>query len=167
MYMNKKILLIILLAVIVAGAAFFLFPKVKEDTPEPQVGFERFLTKEKEVVEEASMKEESVKEAEEETLEGSTEEVLEDSVGEKYIFDTYTMGEISKHNTPEDCWLLLNDNVYSVTGFDAKHPGGTAILQGCGEDATELYETRPMGSNSPHSQKARSLLEDFYIGNLE
>ena len=44
---------------------------------------------------------------------------------------------------------------------------GKAILEGCGKDGTELYETRPMGSGTPHSDRARNLLEDYYIGELK
>lgn len=72
----------------------------------------------------------------------------------------------SKHDKKGDCWLLISDKVYNVSEFSA-HPGGEAILQGCGKDATELFETRPMGSKKPHSEKARELREKYYIGDLE
>lgn len=78
----------------------------------------------------------------------------------------YTLAEIKKHNTAKDCWFAIEDKVYDVTEFIAsvKHPGGEAIIQGCGTDATVLFNTRPMGSNTPHSEKARSFLPNFYIG---
>ena len=46
------------------------------------------------------------------------------------------------------------------------HPGKEAILEGCGKDATILFNTRPMGSGTPHSNTARSYLNDFQIGDL-
>ena len=81
----------------------------------------------------------------------------------------FDMTEIAKHNSREDCWLLIDGKVYDVTEFIAggKHGGGDAILEGCGIDSTELYETRPMGSGTPHSDFARGLLNNFYIGNLQ
>lgn len=78
----------------------------------------------------------------------------------------YSLSEIATHNTPEDCWLALNGKVYDVSGFGEKHPGEEAVYQGCGQDATTLFETRPMGSKTPHSDKARSFLPNFYIGEL-
>ncbi len=44
------------------------------------------------------------------------------------------------------------------------HPGGHAIYEGCGTDATTLFETRPSGTGTPHSANARSILEKYYIG---
>lgn len=82
---------------------------------------------------------------------------------------TFSMEEVAKHNSAEDCWLLIEGKVYDVTGFIASgnHGGGDAIIEGCGIDSTELYNTRPMGSGTPHSDKARSFLPNFYIGDLE
>lgn len=80
----------------------------------------------------------------------------------------YTLAQIAEHATSTDCWLAIEGKVYNVTPFiaSAKHPGGAAILQGCGKDATTLFNTRPMGSGTPHSDKARSFLPNFYIGKL-
>jgi cytochrome b involved in lipid metabolism len=78
----------------------------------------------------------------------------------------FSLEEVAKHNTKEDCWLAIEGNVYNVTEFIPAHPGGEALLQGCGTDATELFNTRPMGSGTPHSDKARDFLPDFFIGEL-
>lgn len=79
----------------------------------------------------------------------------------------YTLEEIASHNSHDDCWLAINEKIYNVTSFVGSHPGGEAILEGCGKDATEFFETRPMGSGTPHSEKARENLENFYIGDLK
>ena len=79
---------------------------------------------------------------------------------------TYTLADISQHYQASDCWLAIHGKVYDVTSWIPVHPGGQAILEGCGKDATDLYETRPMGSGTPHSQSARSLLPNYYIGEL-
>lgn len=78
----------------------------------------------------------------------------------------FSMEDVAKHNTRDDCWLLIHDKVYDLTAFIDSHPGGVAILEGCGRDATELFETRPMGSKTPHSDKARTRLDEYYIGDL-
>lgn len=79
----------------------------------------------------------------------------------------YSLDTVSMHNTKSDCWLLIQGEVYDVTKFVNSHPGGAAILEGCGKDATQLFETRPMGSGTPHSSSARALLSDYLIGSLE
>ena len=78
---------------------------------------------------------------------------------------TITLAEVAQHDKEGDCWLAIHGKVYDVSSWNA-HPGGTAILEGCGNDASDLYETRPMGSGTPHSQDARNLLTGFYIGDL-
>jgi len=88
----------------------------------------------------------------------------------KKILDTdlknYTNEDVSKHNNANDCWMIIEDKVYNVTDFVNSHPGGKAILEGCGQDATELFNTRPMGSGTKHSKKAQNLLQNYYLGNL-
>lgn len=79
-----------------------------------------------------------------------------------------TLDEVAKHSTDKDCWLAIEGKVYDVTPYitAAIHPGKAAILEGCGKDATELFNTRPMGSGTPHSDKARGFLSKYYLGEL-
>jgi len=79
---------------------------------------------------------------------------------------TFTIEEVSTHNTRNDCWLVIHDNVYDITQFISSHPGGSVIVMGCGKDATVFFETRPMGSGTAHSQRARDLLAKYFIGVL-
>lgn len=80
----------------------------------------------------------------------------------------YTLTEIAAHNQPTDCWMAIHDKVYNVTGLIASgnHAGGPVINQGCGKDATSMFEDRP-GEGTPHSEQARSFLPNFYIGDLK
>ena len=78
----------------------------------------------------------------------------------------FSLEEIALHNSRTDCWLLINEKVYDVTMFINSHPGGSAILQGCGQEATLLFETRPMGSGNPHSVSAQSSLQNYYLSEL-
>jgi hypothetical protein len=32
--------------------------------------------------------------------------------------------EISKHNTPEDCWIVVEGKIWDITEFAPEHPGG-------------------------------------------
>ena len=81
---------------------------------------------------------------------------------------TYTLAQVSEHNSKDSCWMALEGKVYDVTPFVASgfHPGKSAILAGCGKDATELFNTRPMGSGTAHSERARKMLPKYYIGEL-
>lgn len=80
----------------------------------------------------------------------------------------YTLAQVAEHSTKDSCWMALEGSVYDVTPFvkSGFHPGKDAILQGCGRDATELFNTRPMGSKTPHSEKARKNLPKYLIGEL-
>jgi len=52
----------------------------------------------------------------------------------------YTMEEVAKHNTEQDCWVVVNDNVMNVTSFLPDHPGGVlAIVTFAGKDASEEF----------------------------
>lgn len=81
---------------------------------------------------------------------------------------TFTLSQLAQHGGKDNCWLAIDGKVYDMTPFVASgfHPGKEAILQGCGGDATELFNTRPMGSKTSHSERARSMLPKYFIGNL-
>jgi cytochrome b involved in lipid metabolism len=36
----------------------------------------------------------------------------------------FTKEEVSKHNTAEDHWVIINSRVYDLTKFSKVHPGG-------------------------------------------
>ncbi len=78
-----------------------------------------------------------------------------------------TLDEIAKHASPDNCWFAVEGKVYDVTAFIAQgiHPGGEAILTGCGQDATEVFNNRP-SDGQPHSATARLGLEKYYLGQL-
>ena len=76
-----------------------------------------------------------------------------------------TLDEIAKHTDSSSCWMAIEGKVYDVTGFIPGHPGGDAILQGCGKDATAIFNSRPNDGTS-HSDRARSILANYQIGVL-
>jgi len=80
---------------------------------------------------------------------------------------TYTLEEVAKHTQKDDCWLAIEGKVYDVTSFvkGGLHPGKDAILQGCGKDATEMFNSRP-NDGTAHSSRARDMLPKYYIGEL-
>lgn len=51
-----------------------------------------------------------------------------------------TWEEVRKHNKKDDCWIVVQNNVYNMTTFQHKHPGGRHVLkQYAGQDATEVF----------------------------
>lgn len=71
--------------------------------------------------------------------------------------------EISKHNTPSDCWLVIDDAVWDVSSFAPEHPGGASLLlKYAGRDATKAYAEY----HAPNLVKD-SLPLDCFKGNLD
>jgi len=85
---------------------------------------------------------------------------------------TLDMKEIVKHSKTTDCWMVINGKVYDITSYFGLHPGGNRNMSAtCGIDATAAYMTQDpnassSGSKSAHSSRARSLLNNYYIGDL-
>jgi cytochrome b involved in lipid metabolism len=52
----------------------------------------------------------------------------------------FSLDDIAKHNTKDDCWVAVNGMALNVTEFLENHPGGPkAILLYAGKDATEEF----------------------------
>lgn len=72
----------------------------------------------------------------------------------------YSSQEVFKHNTPQDCWLIIWDKVYNVTSWIPQHPGGSLIFVNAGKDSTQLFE-------SYHPLYVRKMLARYCIGELK
>ena len=74
-----------------------------------------------------------------------------------------TNAEVTGHASRQSCWSTINGNVYDLTSWIPKHPGGEqAILQLCGKDGSSKF-TNKHGGNS----KVLSVLFGFKIGIAE
>jgi len=82
---------------------------------------------------------------------------------------SFTIEQVSQHKGKDSCWMAIEGNVYDLTPFvqSGLHPGRDAILEGCGIDATELFNSRPTGSKTPHSTSARKMMAKYLIGTLK
>jgi len=80
---------------------------------------------------------------------------------------TFSLEEVAKHNTEEDCWLVVKDEkgqrrVYNPTKYLDDHPGGGQLLVDvAGTDCTEEFE------DVGHSEDAVADLKKWEIGVLE
>eukprot|EP01100_Stratorugosa_tubuloviscum_P003052 TRINITY_DN1721_c0_g1_i1.p1 TRINITY_DN1721_c0_g1~~TRINITY_DN1721_c0_g1_i1.p1 ORF type:complete len:447 (+),score=162.68 TRINITY_DN1721_c0_g1_i1:104-1444(+) len=83
------------------------------------------------------------------------------SITETIIEKEYSYEEVSKHNSFDDCWIIIHGKVYDVTKFISKHPGGELIIQGAGRDATPMFE-----SSHPEFVKEK-VLPKYHIGSVK
>lgn len=52
----------------------------------------------------------------------------------------YTVEEVRRHNTPADCWVIIEEKVYNVTHWIPRHPAGEVIiLSVAGMDITDAF----------------------------
>lgn len=70
-----------------------------------------------------------------------------------------TWDEVAKHNSVEDCWVVIRGKVYDVTDFGRVHPGGRVIYLQGGRDATEVFSTF-------HAKSTWAMLEGLRVGDL-
>ena len=74
----------------------------------------------------------------------------------------YTATNVAAHSTPDDCWTIVGDKVYDLSGFGVRHPGGEdRIAALCGTDATERFYMQHAMNDGP-----KSYLASMVIGTL-
>jgi len=74
--------------------------------------------------------------------------------------DTITMNEAVKHSSKNDCYLIINNNVYDASGYISYHPGGSrTITSRCGKEVTGIFA-------KIHSNRAWDLLKKYKVGSI-
>jgi len=76
---------------------------------------------------------------------------------------TYSLQEVNKHNTPEDCWMIFEGSVYDFTKYLPSHDVYMDIREWCGKDMTIDFKTKA-GEGRDHRPMSYSLLESYKIG---
>jgi len=73
-----------------------------------------------------------------------------------------TSEEVKKHDSGTSCWSIVYGNVFDLTKWIPKHPGGPAVIRAiCGKDGTSAFEGQHAGQGKPASQ-----LSNYYLGKL-
>jgi cytochrome b involved in lipid metabolism len=83
-----------------------------------------------------------------------------------YSQSSYTLEDVSKHNKPADCWMSINQKVYDLGNYLEDHDDKLNIRPWCGKEATKDFQDKA-GRNKDHSSKAYTMLEEYYIGDLD
>jgi cytochrome b involved in lipid metabolism len=74
----------------------------------------------------------------------------------------YKMSTVRKHNKKSNCWTVIDRNVYKLTSFVKKHPGGARrIVAICGKNGTAAFR----GQHGTGG-KANRVLKKYKIGVL-
>lgn len=51
-----------------------------------------------------------------------------------------TARDVASHDSPEDCWIVVNGKVYNLTSFASSHPGGVGVIhKWAGKDGSKEY----------------------------
>ena len=75
---------------------------------------------------------------------------------------TFTLAQVSTHNTPADCWTAIDGSVYNLTAWESEHPGGISpIVALCGTDGTAAFTNQHGGQGQPAQALTR-----FKVGTL-
>ena len=73
-----------------------------------------------------------------------------------------TLEEVKKHDSGTSCWSIVYGNVFDLTKWITKHPGGAAVIRAiCGKDGTSSFQRQHDGDGS-----AARELSSFFIGKL-
>lgn len=76
-----------------------------------------------------------------------------------------TLGELSLHNTNDDCWVVYDGKVYDLSSYLPMHDRYLNIRDWCGKDMTEDFQTKAE-LKEDHKESSYRLLENYYIGDL-
>lgn len=74
----------------------------------------------------------------------------------------YTLADVKKHAKASSCWSAINGNVYDLTKWINRHPGGSSVIKAlCGRNGSSMFNNQHGGQNRPVNE-----LAGFKIGKL-
>ncbi len=73
---------------------------------------------------------------------------------------TLTAAEVAAHNSASDCWSIVKGNVYNLTSYVQRHPGGSSVIKNiCGKDGSAAFSNQHSGQGKPNN-----VLSGFLLG---
>jgi cytochrome b involved in lipid metabolism len=74
----------------------------------------------------------------------------------------FAMAEVAKHSDARSCWSAIDGQVYDLTDWIGKHPGGAAVIKAiCGRDGSSAFNGQHAGQKRP-----ADFLAGYLIGAL-
>jgi len=77
----------------------------------------------------------------------------------------YTLDDVGEHNTPDNCWVVFQDNVYDLSEYLPSHDRYLDIRGWCGKDMTDDFKNKS-GVGRNHTKSSYALLERYNIGKV-
>jgi uncharacterized protein with NAD-binding domain and iron-sulfur cluster len=78
----------------------------------------------------------------------------------------YTVEEVAKHNTIDDLWTYYKGDVYNLTEWIPKHPGGRIIIKAGGKDMEQVWKEIGLEWHMKNPRVIKEL-EKYKIGTLD
>ena len=73
-----------------------------------------------------------------------------------------SLSEVKKHDSATSCWSIVYGNVFDLTKWITKHPGGAEKIRAiCGKDGTSSFERQHSGDGGAANQ-----LSGYFLGKL-
>ena len=78
------------------------------------------------------------------------------------VAGTYNAADLKKHASAASCWSAINGNVYDLTKWINRHPGGASVIKGlCGRDGSAGFNGQHGGQSRPASELAAFKIGKF------
>ena len=75
---------------------------------------------------------------------------------------SYTLAEVAKHASTSSCWSAIDGNVYDLTNWINRHPGGASVIKAiCGKDGSTSFNSQHAGQGRPAAE-----LKNYLLGAL-
>lgn len=66
------------------------------------------------------------------------------------IAGVYNLSDLQNHATAASCWSAINGNVYDLSKWIARHPGGQSVIKAiCGKDGSASFDGQHAGEGKP------------------
>lgn len=66
------------------------------------------------------------------------------------VAGVYNLADLQKHATAASCWSAIDGNVYDLTKWIARHPGGQSVIKAiCGVDGSASFNGQHAGASKP------------------
>jgi uncharacterized membrane protein len=96
------------------------------------------------------------------TTSTSTSKATPAATATSKVAGTYNSADLKKHASATSCWSAINGNVYDLTKWINRHPGGASVIKGlCGRDGTAGFNGQHGGQSRPASELAAFKIGKF------